>query len=59
MSIHPIEAFFQECKERVESYPGSELARAAAAFMTASTVPKYSYNFSWLGRPDHPVSRKT
>ena len=28
-----------------------ELAECAAAFLKASTVPKYSYNFSWLGRP--------
>ena len=28
-----------------------ELSEAAHAFIRASTVPKYSYNFSWLGRP--------
>jgi cephalosporin hydroxylase len=28
-----------------------ELIDAAHGFMKASTVPKYSYNFSWLGRP--------
>jgi cephalosporin hydroxylase len=28
-----------------------ELRRAADAFMKASTTPKYSYNFRWLGRP--------
>ncbi len=28
-----------------------ELSDAADAFTKASTVPKYSYNFSWLGRP--------
>lgn len=28
-----------------------ELVAAAGAFMQASTVPKYSYNFFWLGRP--------
>lgn len=27
------------------------LADAAGAFMRASTIPKYSYNFFWLGRP--------
>lgn len=27
------------------------MATAAAAFMAASTEPKYSYNFDWLGRP--------
>ena len=49
--MNKTEAFFQECVERVESYPGSELAHTATKFMVASTVPKYSYNFSWLGRP--------
>lgn len=29
----------------------AELKASAAAFMHASTVPKYSYNFAWLGRP--------
>lgn len=28
-----------------------QLHEAAHAFMRASTQPKYSYNFSWLGRP--------
>lgn len=28
-----------------------QLGESAAAFMRASTRPKYSYNFSWLGRP--------
>lgn len=28
-----------------------ELCMAASTFMRASTIPKYSYNFSWLGRP--------
>lgn len=29
----------------------AELRGAAGAFMRASTEPRYSYNFSWLGRP--------
>ncbi len=28
-----------------------ELVDCASTFLKASTVPKYSYNFSWLGRP--------
>ncbi len=28
-----------------------DLVERAAAFLKASAVPKYSYNFSWLGRP--------
>jgi cephalosporin hydroxylase len=43
--------FREECAERVASYQGSKLERAAAQFMRESTVPKYSYNFTWLSRP--------
>ncbi|MBU3989059.1 MAG: cephalosporin hydroxylase family protein, partial [Gammaproteobacteria bacterium] len=43
--------FLEECQSRVSSYPDSEIMRAAAEFMRASTQPKYSYNFSWMGRP--------
>lgn len=28
-----------------------DLKNASRAFMVESTVPKYSYNFSWMGRP--------
>jgi len=47
----PIALFADECEQRIASYAGSSLARSAAQFLTASTIPKYSYNFSWLGRP--------
>jgi len=47
----PLEAFRQECQQRVASYPGQPIADAARAFVRESTQPKYSYNFSWLGRP--------
>ncbi len=43
--------FLDECRTRVSSYPNSEIQRAANDFMRASTQPKYSYNFSWMGRP--------
>ena len=43
--------FIKERKDRVEAYQGSELQRTAGEFMEASAVPKYSYNFDWLGRP--------
>lgn len=33
------------------SYAGSDLKKAADIFMQASAQPKYSYNFTWLGRP--------
>jgi len=35
----------------VSSPENKSLERAAAAFMKESIEPKYSYNFSWLGRP--------
>jgi cephalosporin hydroxylase len=43
--------FLEECRVRVSSYPDSEIQSAAIDFMRASTQPKYSYNFSWMGRP--------
>jgi cephalosporin hydroxylase len=46
-----IQKFVLECNERVHSYNGSEMHETAREFMKASTIPKYSYNFSWLGRP--------
>ena len=45
------EEFLQECQERIASYANSEVKRTAHAFMVASTIPKYSYNFTYLGRP--------
>lgn len=35
----------------MSSAEDASLKRAAAAFMKESIAPKYSYNFSWLGRP--------
>lgn len=43
--------FNVECNERVASYIGGEIDNAAYDFMKASTIPKYSYNFSWFSRP--------
>ncbi len=43
--------FLEECRARVSHYPNSGIQRAAVDFMRASTQPKYSYNFSWMGRP--------
>lgn len=44
--------FEKEVVERVEANARNrELLASAAAFLEASTLPKYSYNFSWLGRP--------
>lgn len=44
--------FEQEVQDRVTSNGANvELRNAAAQFMKESTEPKYSYNFSWMGRP--------
>lgn len=47
----PNNIFLEECRARISSYPNSEIERIAAEFMRASTQPKYSYNFTWMGRP--------
>ena len=47
-----IRAFQAEVEARIAANAtNAELREAGARFMRASTVPKYSYNFSWLGRP--------
>lgn len=51
MTNDPIQLFIEGRRQRVISYADSDLQEAADAFMQASTRPKYSYNFSWLGRP--------
>ncbi|PZO17843.1 MAG: cephalosporin hydroxylase [Burkholderiales bacterium] len=44
--------FHKEVTDRlVLNGQSKELKQAASAFMLASTEPKYSYNFSWQGRP--------
>ncbi len=44
--------FEREVIERLDRVEESgELAGAARGFLRASTLPKYSYNFFWLGRP--------
>lgn len=44
--------FEQEVAQRIAAIPNDrELCDSAAAFLAASTAPKYSYNFAWLGRP--------
>ncbi|MBI5591197.1 MAG: cephalosporin hydroxylase family protein [Deltaproteobacteria bacterium] len=45
-------SFEQEVRERIEKNGcNPELRQNADAFMKASNIPKYSYNFTWLGRP--------
>lgn len=44
--------FTEEVIERLDANGRNKpLKKAAHAFVEASTAPKYSYNFSWLGRP--------
>lgn len=44
--------FDEEVTERISSQGANDEMKAlAAAFMLASTQPKYSYNFAWQGRP--------
>ncbi len=49
---NPIKQFEEERKERIDSnISDKELLSSAHAFMKESVRAKYSYNFSWLGRP--------
>ena len=44
--------FEKKVAARLENVPNETMMiEAAAAFVLESTPPKYSYNFSWLGRP--------
>ena len=43
--------FIEERNQRIASYQGSKLAKIANEFIQTSTIPQYSYNFNWLGRP--------
>jgi cephalosporin hydroxylase len=46
------QAFEKERIRRIQkNAQNRDLVRAAKHFMRASTIPKYSYNFSWMGRP--------
>lgn len=45
-------SFEKEVKERIDAIGQNEELKASAHnFLEASLAPKYSYNFSWLGRP--------
>lgn len=45
-------SFEKEVKERIDAIgQNDELKASAHEFLKASLTPKYSYNFSWLGRP--------
>jgi cephalosporin hydroxylase len=44
--------FSKEVEQRILALENETvLSDASKAFMTASTLPKYSYNFFWMGRP--------
>ena len=44
--------FKNEVKERIKlQTKETDIAKKAHDFLTASLLPKYSYNFSWQGRP--------
>ena len=45
-------SFAKECEIRIDANAqNAELVEIASSFTKASFEPKYSYNFSWLGRP--------
>lgn len=47
-----VNEFKKECMNRINEYPKNEdLQKTAASFMTNTINAKYSYNFSWMGRP--------
>lgn len=47
-----IERFRQECQERIQQYRKNDaLCHAVQTWMFETIQEKYSYNFSWLGRP--------
>jgi cephalosporin hydroxylase len=47
-----VKLFKKECRDRIRGYTTNmPLMGAATDFMRASTKAKYSYNFTWLGRP--------
>src|SRR3972149_1430155 len=44
--------FSKEVQERIEANGRNEILKTVSqAFVQATVVPKYSYNFSWFGRP--------
>jgi len=50
--MDPVKAFKEETDIRIEDQGKSEsLKQAASMFMNESENTKYSYNFSWMGRP--------
>jgi cephalosporin hydroxylase len=49
---NPIEEFKQECKDRIEqNAKNTALVEAAKSFNVESNKARYSYSFTWMGRP--------
>lgn len=47
-----VEEFREECRERIKAYEhDSRLKETAFEFLTEGVRAKYSYHFTWLGRP--------
>ena len=47
-----LDEFKRECLDRIDGYSKNKpLKEASRAFMDATINTKYSYNFTWLGRP--------
>src|SRR4051812_36165112 len=52
MTKDPVQQFIEERAERVaDNSNNKNLLDAAAVFNLESNKAKYSYNFSWMGRP--------
>jgi cephalosporin hydroxylase len=50
--MHPIDQFNQEKKESIEAFGDNvELQQLGIKFMVDTAPNKYTYNFSWMGRP--------
>lgn len=52
MENKPLTKFGAEVRERIlRNFRNCALVESAQKFVSESTLPKYSYNFEWLGRP--------
>ena len=50
--MNPVEAFKEECKQRIEKQGKNENLLAVSSQFAAETIRSgYSYNFTWMGRP--------
>src|SRR5580698_7503648 len=52
MSNNPVADFIEERNQRIDANGNNDdLKKAAGKFNTSSNSNRYSYNFSWMGRP--------